>query len=49
MNYPSYCKGAPDKWTNEALGRVREARKRVEDAKASLLDEINNIKNNKNF
>ena len=49
MNYPSYCKGAPDKWTNEALDRVREAQKRVEDAKASLLDEINNIKNNKNF
>ena len=47
MNYPSYCKGAPDKWTDEALDRVREAKKRVEKARLALLDEIDRLKNKK--
>lgn len=47
MNYQSYCKGAPDKWTDEALDRVREARKRVDKARLALLDEIERLKNKK--
>lgn len=49
MNYPSYCEGAPDQWTAENLDKVREAKKRVEEAQKSLEEEINNIKNNNKF
>lgn len=49
MNYSSYCKGAPDQWSDEKLNKVREAKKRVEDAQKKLEEEINNIKNNNKF
>lgn len=44
MNYPSYCKGAPDEWTEERMQRLREANKRVEEAKRELQDEIDSYK-----
>lgn len=36
MNYPSYCKGAPDEWTEERMNRLRESKKRLEEARESF-------------
>lgn len=49
MNYPSYCEGAPDNWSDERLDRVREANKRLEQAKMEFNEEIERIKNEKPF
>lgn len=48
MNYPSYCKGAPDVWTEERMQELRESKKRVEQAKADLEKLIDDTKHNKN-
>ena len=49
INYPSYCEGAPDNWSDERLDRVREANKRLEQAKREFNEEIERIKNEKPF
>lgn len=36
MNYPSYCKGAPDGWTEERLEKIREANKRIKEKEEEL-------------
>lgn len=36
MNYPSFCKGAPDEWTQERLEKIREAHKRIEEKEKEL-------------
>ena len=45
MNYSSFCQGAPDKWTEERLNSIREAQKRVVEAKQNLEKEIELINN----
>lgn len=44
MNFPSYCKGAPDEWPEERLQRVREQKERIEEEKRKLEEMINNFK-----
>lgn len=42
MNYQSFCKGAPDPWTEDRIKSLREARKNLEKAQDefdALLDE----------
>lgn len=36
MNYPSFCKGAPDEWTKERLENIREAHKHIEEKRKEL-------------
>lgn len=38
MNYESYCKGAPDIWTDERMEEIRKARARVAETKKQLED-----------
>jgi hypothetical protein len=45
MNYSSFCHGAPDIWTEERLNIVREAKRKVEEAKQNLEKEIARLKN----
>ena len=40
LNYPSYCKGAPDPYTEEKMSRLRAAHKRLREAEESLKAEI---------
>lgn len=47
LNYPSYCKGAPDPYTEEKMNRLREAHKRLRKAEASLNAEIDTFINSK--
>ena len=49
MTYPSYCKGAPDNWSEERLQRARDAQKRLDEAKKSFKEEMDRIKNDSNF
>lgn len=49
MNYPSYCKGSPDNWSEERLQRARDAQKRLDEAKKSFQEEMDRIKNDSNF
>lgn len=44
MNYASFCKGAPDQWTEERLNSIREAKQRVIEAQYALEQEINKYK-----
>ena len=44
MNYPSFCKGAPDTWPNEQLNKIRESKKRIDQLKQELDEEIENYK-----
>jgi len=46
MNYMSFCKGAPDIWTDERMESIREARKRVDEAQQDLENMINDILEN---
>lgn len=46
MNYPSYCKGAPDVWTEERMESIRESKKHIQEAKDALRREIENVKHN---
>lgn len=43
MNYESFVKGAPDPWTSDKMELLRNARKRLYDAKADLENEINSV------
>ena len=45
MNFESYCKGAPDHWTDERMQKIREGKARINQLKKELQEEINNIKN----
>ena len=40
MNYESFCKGAPDIWTEEKMEKLREAHMRVYGAEEALRQEI---------
>jgi hypothetical protein len=40
MNYESFCKGAPDIWTEEKMEKLREAHMRVYEAEEALRQEI---------
>lgn len=43
MNYESFCKGAPDIWTEEKMEKLREAHMRVYEAEEALRQEIEEI------
>lgn len=43
MNYESFCKGAPDMWTEEKIEKLREAHMRVYEAEEALRQEIEEI------
>lgn len=36
MNYPNYCQGAPDEWTDERMNELRELHKQASDTKERL-------------
>lgn len=40
MNYESFCKGAPDIWTEEKIEKLREAHMRIYEAEEALRQEI---------
>lgn len=40
MNFESFCKGAPDIWTEEKMEKLREAHMRVYEAEEALRQEI---------
>lgn len=42
MNYESYCKGAPDKYTPEVMEKLRNSFYKIEDAKKEFEEMINN-------
>ena len=44
MNYPSFCKGAPDEWTPERMEKIRETHRRIEDEKKKLQELIEECK-----
>lgn len=49
LNYPSFCKGAPDPWPDERLNKIRESKKKIDKLKQELYEEIENYKRqNKN-
>ena len=43
MNYPSYCKGAPDPYTQEQIQSIREGQMRVRKAKEDLMKTIDEL------
>lgn len=43
MNYSTFCKGAPEPYTNEDIEKIQEAKERAEVAKKDLLEAINNL------
>lgn len=45
LNYPSFCKGAPDPWPEEKFKKVREGVKKIEQIKKELDDYITEVKN----
>ena len=45
MNYESYCKGAPDIWTDEQMDKIRQARAKVEETKADLKKLVDEYQN----
>ncbi len=45
MNYPSFCKGAPDPIPAEKLAEIQELRKQVTEAKAKLFASIDQYSN----
>lgn len=47
LNYPSFCKGAPDPFTKERMEQLRKAHQRVLEAKEALRLEIEAFKSNK--
>lgn len=44
LNYASFCKGAPDPWPKERLDKIRESKKKIDQLKQELYDEIENYK-----
>jgi len=49
MNYASFCKGCPDPITSDQENEIIEARKRVDEAKKLLNDEIKNYEKQTGF
>lgn len=47
LNYPNYCKGAPDEWTEERMERLRESHQRLQEAKARLEELCKDYKKKK--
>lgn len=47
LNYPNYCKGAPDEWTDERMERLRESNQRLQEAKARLEELCKDYKKKK--
>jgi hypothetical protein len=45
MSYESFCKGAPDIWTDEKLKKIKELQKRSEEAKEELEKYIEEAQN----
>ena len=43
MNYESFCKGAPDIWTEDKMEKLREAHMRVYEAEEALRQEIEEL------
>lgn len=41
LNYPSFCKGAPDRWTEYRMLELRDAYTKVQKAKARLIELCN--------
>ena len=48
MNYESYCKGAPDEWTEERMQAIRDAQKKIETAKKEFEELIEDYKKQDN-
>lgn len=46
MNFPSYCKGAPDNWTPERLEALKEGKRRVREANEALEKIIKDLHEN---
>lgn len=44
MNYPAFCKGAPDHITPEKMEEIKKCRKRLEEAQQAFNDSINDYK-----
>lgn len=40
LNYKSYCKGAPDEWTEERMNKIRENKKYIDRIKKELLSNV---------
>ena len=49
MNYESYCKGAPDIWTEERMEEIRKARSRVEESKRKFEELIKEYQEENKF
>lgn len=49
MNYESYCKGAPDYWTEERMAQIRESKRRIEKAREELEQTIKDTAKGKLF
>lgn len=45
MSYESFCKGAPDIWSDEKLKKIKELQKRAEEAKEELEKYIEEAQN----
>ena len=45
MSYESFCKGAPDIWSDEKLKKIKELQKRSEEAKEELEKYIEEAQN----
>ncbi len=46
MNYESYCNGAPDKYTDVEMKKIREGRDKINKAKREFEDLIRSFKEN---
>ena len=44
MNYESFCKGAPDEWTEARMQTIREAQMKIDAAKKEFEDLIEDYK-----
>ena len=40
LNYPSFCKGAPDTWTDEKIEKIRDGRKKIQELEDNLRELI---------
>lgn len=45
LSYESFCRGAPDKWSDEKLEEIKKLQQNAEYAKQLLEDEIIKLKN----
>lgn len=44
LNYPSFCKGAPDPWPKERLDKIRASRNKIDKLQQELYEEIEKYK-----